>query len=354
MIIDLTTSTEVISQIRELTLDKCIVTAKGIDLQYNDHGVMVDRVTDHNDQIQLITDQLKEIFKEEPKVEIIQLDNAQLVSDQLLTSSADFTIYPKLYKDRTCLIPPPSEDASSSMSSKPYTGPLTLNALLQFVNQNCFTFRTISGGMTAAGILEHSIMNNLFRLQESSSKCTRVSSSISKEEFFWEYLSRSRPVIIEGGASNWTALSKWRSDYLRQQYQYRQVHIKLTERGEFEGVESAQLWPGYSADRIPIEVREQLPFPDLVVVRPATADMTFAEFIDLISIGMNKSGISAYLEYSSIPSYMPELEEDIIEPFSGNGEKLLERRHLNMWLSDGNTLGKLHFDPYDNFLCQVS
>ena len=25
-----------------------------------------------------------------------------------------------------------------------------------------------------------------------------------------------------------------------------------------------------------------------------------------------------------------------------------------MWLSDGHTLGKLHFDPFDNLLCQVS
>ncbi|XP_022083577.1 jmjC domain-containing protein 7-like isoform X5 [Acanthaster planci] len=60
---------------------------------------------------------------------------------------------------------------------------------------------------------------------------------------------------------------------------------------------------------------------------------------------------SAYLEYSSIPDYLPELEEDIPEfPFA---QDLLTRRHLNIWLGDGNTLGKLHFDPFDNFLCQI-
>ena len=60
---------------------------------------------------------------------------------------------------------------------------------------------------------------------------------------------------------------------------------------------------------------------------------------------------SAYLEYSSIPNYLPELEQNVEEfPFV---QGLLKRRHLNIWLSDGNTLGKLHFDPFDNFLCQV-
>ena len=139
--------------------------------------------------------------------------------------------------------------------------------------------------------------------------------------------------------------------YLREKYELKDVHVKLTEHGEFEGVESAFLWPGYTPDWIPLEVREKLPFPDLVVVRPATAEMKFSEFIDLVSVGSNKTGISAYLEYSSIPYYMPEIEDDIIEPLFV--KNLLERRHLNMWLSDGNTLGKLHFDPYDNFLCQV-
>lgn len=338
-----------IFKIKELTLDKCILTA---NIPQNQD---MNNITNYGGgQIKVIVDQLKEIFKDEPKVEIIQVDNTQLISSQSFPSSFAFTVYPKQFKDRTCLILPPASD-TSNIAKKSYTGSLVLSLLVQFVNENCFTFRTVSGGISAAGLLEKSIMGNLFHLQSTdtttTSKCTKVSNNISKEEFFWEYLSRSRPVIIEGGVNNWTALSKWTSEYLRQQYQHKQVHVKLTERGEFEGVESAHLWPGFSEDSIPAEVHRQLPFPDLVVVRPATAEMTFSEFIDLVTIGMNRSRVSAYLEYSSIPGYMPELEADIIEPFSGWG--LLERRHLNMWLSDGNTLGKLHFDPFDNFLCQV-
>jgi jumonji domain-containing protein 7 len=81
--------------------------------------------------------------------------------------------------------------------------------------------------------------------------------------------------------------------------------------------------------------------------------MKFSEFLDLITWAAEQPArnVSAYLEYSSIPEYMPELKDDLSEfEFVRNR---LTLRHLNIWLSDGNTLGRLHFDPFDNFLCQV-
>ena len=81
--------------------------------------------------------------------------------------------------------------------------------------------------------------------------------------------------------------------------------------------------------------------------------MIFSEFLELINSTAHSknNNISAYLEYSSLSEYFPELEKDILEPLFAQG--LLQRKHLNIWLSDGNTLGRLHFDPFDNLLCQV-
>ena len=120
--------------------------------------------------------------------------------------------------------------------------------------------------------------------------------------------------------------------------------MKLTPGGDYEGVEPAELWEDYPTFRIPPSVREQLAFPDLVTVRPAGVTMNFSAFLELITraAGLPDRGVSAYLEYSSIPEYMPELEPDLRE-FSF-ASQLLRRKHLNMWLSDGNTIGRLHFD----------
>ena len=129
------------------------------------------------------------------------------------------------------------------------------------------------------------------------------------------------------------------------------VRIAFAPYGEYEGCEKANNFEDLKNFNFPDVVKSQLPFPDLVVVRPAFLEMKFSSFMEILQAS-NNSDISAYLEYSSIPSLLPELEQDIREmPFVA-GE--LKRRHLNIWLSNGNTLGKLHFDPFDNFLCQVS
>lgn len=124
----------------------------------------------------------------------------------------------------------------------------------------------------------------------------------------------------------------------------------MTSDGVFEGCDQAKHFSNFKTFHIPEFVAKQLPFPDLVVVRPATMNLNFSSFMDMI-LRPPKTNMSAYLEYSSIPDHMPELEQDISEfDFVKN---ILTRRHLNIWLSNGNTLGKLHFDPYENFLCQV-
>ena len=254
--------------------------------------------------------------------------------------------YQREPRDRTCLTMPPK----TKFQAEPYSGRMIVEMLVQFLNEKCGAFRTPKGTLTAAGLFHDHIMNHLYIPKEMSEGCKRIKMP-QTADFFQEYFFRSRPVVIENAIKDWPAIAKWTPDYLRSLYGEKEIHIKLTEDGNFEGVESAKDWAGYHDNWIPESVKKQLPFPDLVVIRPATAEMRFSDFLDFIST-RNDSMYSAYLEYSSIPYYMPQLEKDVYElPFL---KGLLERRHLNMWLSDGNTLGKLHFDPYDNFLCQVS
>jgi jumonji domain-containing protein 7 len=207
-----------------------------------------------------------------------------------------------------------------------------------------------AGYMIASANLEH-LLN--FKDEELNiAKCEHAPLP-SKDKFFHEYLKRSKPVIFKNAITHWPAMKKWTNEYFRTHYGDRLVHIKLTPLGKLEGVDFASNFENYNDFNIPPVVKEQLLFPDLVVVRPAEANMNFSAFIDTYESVANgsRSKFSAYLEYSSISDIMPELQDDIIEmPFM---QKTLRLEHLNMWLSDGNTLGKLHFDPFDNFLCQV-
>ncbi|XP_071120831.1 jmjC domain-containing protein E-like [Mytilus edulis] len=347
-------------------------------------------------------------FQSEPFVQFgyINLKSFRWQNNQTLQtikrehpSVNDIVLFPKSKVDRTCLLP-----AKPLMPKvNVYKGSKSINLLVDFINNYCGTYRTVKGSVSYEGLHREEILKNLFSVssisyvtsnyvfqeqvvdescdkntnkkeniicddkhdhqksfqktinqkQHEIPKCDRIKVP-SKDDFFHDYLKLSRPVIIEGAMESWPAMTKWSNKFLREEYGDNKAHIKLTPRGEFEGVESSELWDNYKTFRIPEAVQKQLEFSDLVVVRPATLSMKFSELVDLIekvSDGV-VNNVSAYLEYSSIPNHLPELEDDIREmPFIID---VLNRQHLNIWFSDGNTLGKLHFDPFDNFLCQIS
>ena len=148
---------------------------------------------------------------------------------------------------------------------------------------------------------------------------------------------------------SWPALQKWTNKFLDRQFGKNDVRVAFAPNGDYEGCEKASSFEDYINFNPPEVVKNQLPFSDLVVVRPAFRNMNFSSFMEIVE--RPSPNVSAYLEYSSIPSLLPELVKDVNEmPFVLDTMQL---QHLNIWLSDGNTLGKLHFDPFDNFLCQV-
>ena len=299
------------------------------------------------DNVVHLLDSLAQTYEAEERVTVAVVNNNLQQSFKRVDSQSLIAVYPQLKIDRVCLFAP------LKPSSKPvfYTGPLQLDMVTQFVNEHCGTHRLPSGQLTAAGLTRQSLLDSIFN-GGPSQRCDRVEVP-SKAQFFSDYLAQSKPVVIAEGVQHWAAMSKWTQEFLYQEFGNNNVHVKLAPNGEFEGCERASDWDDYKHFQIPDVVKQKLPFPDLVVVRPATLDISFSSLLDMInSSELKVQNISAYLEYSSIPQYMPKLEEDIEELSFVKG--LLTRRQLNLWLSDGNTLGKLHFDPFDNLLCQIS
>ena len=370
-----------------------------------------------NPRLRDVLEQLSNVFSEENGVEVGTLDVANFrwpsgtslqwkysdVFHNLQGDSAEVAFFRRKEIDRTCLMKPkhvvyPFAEA--------YGGPFTLEAMVPFVNSVCGTFRAINGRISSAGEEKARIFQNLFHVQSLSESnmgsiynstvnplnqsyvwhkepdvgletcdikaeyCSRKSKSTHKEpttmascevvdhditraEFLETYLKRSKPVIFKKSIMHWPAFKKWTNEFFKTRHGERRVHIKLTPTGDFEGVEKAELWDDYKVFKIPEQVLQQLPYPDLVVVRPAYADMLMSDFINLINetSSQTRKNISAYLEYSSIRDIVEDLEKDVIEPEFM--KHLLNLKHMNIWLSDGDTLGRLHFDPFDNLLCQV-
>eukprot|EP00051_Salpingoeca_urceolata_P000343 m.33649 g.33649 ORF g.33649 m.33649 type:complete len:556 (+) comp10471_c0_seq2:56-1723(+) len=336
--------------------------------------------------------QLHRAFGAEPRVHLLDGVPEDLPSPSALPSSLAelniVTVYPHAPPSRACLLPlprPPARGHNVSIFHTP-----TLDALIAIINGHCHTHRSADGSLTHSGRVRQHLLDNLYHpLKPNASPlndapatntnekantlhgdvptpaslvCEKLQMPLDRDTFIQQFLGRSKPVIIQGALDAWPRYS---NDDLKHNFGNKTVHIKLAPNGQFEGCDNVSNWKDNGSFRVPAAVRQKLPFPDKVVVRPAHREMEFGEFIDLISSPLssleaagepglgtrNEERVSAYLEYTSIKEHFSPLLDEFVQPDFAN---VLQREHENIWLSDGNTVGKLHFDPYDNLLCQLS
>ena len=144
-------------------------------------------------------------------------------------------------------------------------------------------------------------------------------------------------------------MTNWTTNYLRQRIGSHPVHVKLSPNGEFEGCEPLSQWENYTHP-IPRQVEQALVCPDLVLVRPATMEVSFEQFLNRLGLSSD-SPTALYLEYLSMAAYLPDLQSETpVFPFAA----ALDLKLRNLWYTSSETIGKLHFDPYENLMSMIS
>lgn len=115
------------------------------------------------------------------------------------------------------------------------------------------------------------------------------------------------------------------------------IHVKVAPNGDFEGIDDLYNWASWQDQDIPPVVLSRLESPDKVVVRPATLDITFGEFMK--QIHEPKGNASWYIEYLDLHSYLPDLfkhgyslTKDLL------GDHWLQQGNEYIWVGDGNTV----------------
>lgn len=170
-----------------------------------------------------------------------------------------------------------------------------------------------------------------------SMKTIESRENISADELLNEYILKNRPVVIsrEIEKNNWKNFSK---ESLIQDFGTRLVKVSVSPTGRFDGPENGELWNlGKHID---------------VLVRPPTTTMQMSDFIKLLN---SKTNEVFYLEYAALHQYLgKEFEASVHVP------KLIEdlginHLHLvsNVWIGGRPTTSPLHYDDYENFLCQI-
>ncbi len=214
-------------------------------------------------------------------------------------------------------------------------------------------------------------------------RCPTVNvSGMPASQFMRQVLLQHKPVKLVGtGAQLWPTSRKWGPEHLLRTVGDSPVHVKVSPGGIFEGSESVFPWlcggssrcPGVNGtEGVPPHIRSKMESPDRVVSRPAVADIPVKRLLQVFrqvqqarEVGTPPEQLpSLYVEYLSMSSSLHALWQDVRMNTAacGDGEEgtlcrlaaQLQLQHANVWIGDGHTTGKAHFDAFENFLVPIS
>jgi hypothetical protein len=266
-------------------------------------------------------------------------------------------------QDRSCLVKPPHPP---SRVEKLFQGNFEYHAVYTFISRSI-------------GISLESLNISISQYHLSpGDECQRIKfSDLSLEDMISNHWLFQKPLIIE---QFFEPKNRNELELILQMHRKMRVGAKLSHAHEFEGVDHLQNWEMSQVQSIPRNILEQLESPELVIVRPSHHEISLGEFLDNIitkidpmrNTEIGQSFASKYQYPNIYIEYLPVqdteilnlvqqflnlsvLSPDLITDLSKHFPffKYLSNGNAYLWMGDGQTIGKLHFDPFDNILLQV-
>lgn len=283
-----------------------------------------------------------------------------------------------------------------------------ISSIIEFINIKSNSYRMLNESLSSFGAIIRDQTENLFQINSSESTtptlkstneshtdtgfgwksgllspqvCTRIDYEQIKlhpELFINQYWLPQKPVIITNFPAKSVSKTSCTSSISTESVNsilgdilsvgHKKVGVKLSPTRDFEGVDSLQHWSTSSTQVVPRPILDQMVTPDQVVVRAPHASMSINDYISMISkpddeistntnTNITSKSVYAYVEYQDIQNNFPELQSKLLHSEHLLGNPLLDQIFLQgkpyLWLGDGDTVGKLHFDQYDNILVQL-
>eukprot|EP00775_Hariotina_reticulata_P000189 gene189-381_t len=163
--------------------------------------------------------------------------------------------------------------------------------------------------------------------------------------FLRDYVSRNKPVLIQGALQHWTALSTWSPEQLVLQAGHQQVSVDITPNGLGDAVTASE-------------------HGDCFCV-PHKLQMSFAEFVQLFfaketaadtTSSHDHHKVVPYLQQQNsnlteeLPVLLPDVDSQLdfaAEAFGSAPEA------VNLWIGDERSTTTFHKDHYENLYCVI-
>lgn len=184
----------------------------------------------------------------------------------------------------------------------------------------------------------------------------------SKQVLMETYMAQNTPCVISNFQEGFKGREEglWTHAGLSEAVGKEFVRVSLSATGRFDGPEDGALWRhdgGGGED----EVEE-------VLVRPPQTSMRMDDFLSLLRLSQANPSLAPnatfYLEYLSLTQYLgpallpslplPPPAAAAVAAGAAGEEGGLELLLTNLWVGKGGTTSPLHYDDYENILCQLA
>jgi len=149
--------------------------------------------------------------------------------------------------------------------------------------------------------------------------------------FYRDFVSQNRPVVIKGGVSHWPAVKKWTNSYLKETLGDIPVSVTVTPNGYADAPQGS------------------------LFVMPEERTMCMGDFIDILENPDSANGVF-YIQKQN--SNLTEEFKDIIRDIEADIDWATEAfgktpDAANFWMGDARAVTSMHKDPYENIYCVV-
>ncbi|WAR18281.1 JMJD7-like protein [Mya arenaria] len=150
-------------------------------------------------------------------------------------------------------------------------------------------------------------------------------------EFYRDYVSANKPVLINNAINHWPALTKWNNDYLRKNIGDREVTVAVTPNGYADAI------------------------TDQKFVLPEQRQLKFSHFLDIIEKPKAENGVLyVQKQNSNLTDEFVSIIGDVDTQISWGSEAFNKRPDaVNFWMGDERAITSMHRDHYENLYCVV-
>jgi len=149
-------------------------------------------------------------------------------------------------------------------------------------------------------------------------------------QFYRDYVSQNRPVIIKQGVGHWPALHKWTNKYLEDQLGELQVTVTATPNGYADA-----------------------PDGDYFMM-PEERQMSMSQFIRCIENPTKDEVLYIQKQNSNLIDEFKSIIDDVDSEISWASLAFNKNPDaVNFWMGDERAITSMHKDPYENIYCVV-